>query len=140
MNIITKELYQKLPKDSPLVKNFVMDPLDVNNNEKQLININAITVYDATKTEGVQYQKYEVKNHINRTGGNPLIDLYLGKKIEFLDITKIYKYEKNAIITNCCGYNINDSYDYPSHYLCYITILAHKVKVSKIKSFLINIL
>ena len=81
----------------------------------------------------------KVKDHINRTGENPLISHQKKLNIEFIDITKIYKIEKNAVNTDCCGKKLNKKYTYPSHYLCNISILAKAMGIKKISAFLVNI-
>jgi len=55
-------------------------------------------------------------------------------------MTETYSFEKKAIITVCCGETLNKNFDYPSHFLCHITILAHALKIPTIKGFLYNTL
>ena len=55
-------------------------------------------------------------------------------------MTETYLYENNAIVTVCCGKTLNNNFDYPSHYLCNIAILAKAFKVPTIKAYLYNIL
>ena len=50
----------------------------------------------------------------------------------------LYRYKKNSIITDCCGENLNKKYEYPSHYICHITTLAHAMKIKNIQGYLYN--
>ena len=58
--------------------------------------------------------------------------------IDFIDIQKIYKTDKNYIITDCCGKALNLQYAYPSHYLCNIALIARAMKYENIKAYLVN--
>jgi hypothetical protein len=55
-------------------------------------------------------------------------------------MTGAYSFDKKAIVTVCCGETLNKKYEYPSHFLCHITILAHALKIPTIKGNLYNIL
>ena len=82
----------------------------------------------------------QVKDHINKTGSNSLIGKQEFLDIDFIDMTGAYSFDKKAIITVCCGEILNKKYEYPSHFLCHITILAHALKIPTIKGNLYNIL
>ena len=84
--------------------------------------------------------KFQVKDHINRTGQNPLRGKQKKLNIDFIDMSNLYKYNKNAVITDCCGQKLNLNYSYPNHYLCNISIIARASGVKEISGYLINIL
>ena len=141
MKLITKQLSNKLPPDHPLIKNKTINP----NNADQLITIlsglNKIEIYDLTQTKQCpNFYQVNVKDHINRTGHNPLINKQKIINKDFIDITKLYQHKNKSIITNCCGKKLDLQYEYPSHYLCHVTILAKALDVTNIYAFLINVL
>ena len=141
MNIITEQLANKLPKESKLKHHKTINPTNFNPLYKLLkaITTNEIYIIDAThipnKEPGTIIQ---IQDHINRTGTNILIGRQKLLNIDFIDITNLYTHKKNSIITNCCGTTLNNMYEYPSHYICHITILAHAMNIKNIHGFLYN--
>ena len=79
----------------------------------------------------------QVQDHINRTGTNVLMGRQKPLGIDFIDMTNIYQNQQYSIITDCCGETLNNKYEYPSHYICHITTLAHALKIKNIYGFLI---
>ena len=67
---------------------------------KKLQTNQNIYIYDETyNIEKQQQQQQYIKDHINKTGKNPLI----GKHQKFIDITSLYVKQKKATITTCLG-------------------------------------
>ena len=140
MKIITQQLAEDIPKNHALLANQVVNPQNFEELFQTLRTVQNLTVYDITKTKAHPPKSIiKVKDHINRTGENPLISHQKKLNIDFIDITKIYKIEKNAVNTDCCGKKLNKKYTYPSHYLCNISILAKAMGIKKISAFLVNI-
>ena len=143
LHVITKQLSKKLPLENKLQK---LTNISHDNFESiyKLIHSKKITelhVTDATYSNKIPKGKtVQVKDHINKTGSSILIGRQAFINIDFIDMTETYSFEKKAIITACCGETLNKNLDYPSHYLCHITILAHALKIPTIKGFLYNTL
>ena len=143
LRVITKQLSKKLPLENKLQK---LTNISHDNFESiyKLIHSKKITelhVTDATYSNKIPKRKtVQVKDHINKTGSSILIGRQTLLNIDFVDMTETYSFEKNAIITVCCGETLNKNLDYPSHFLCHITILAHALKIPTIKGFLYNTL
>ena len=141
MNIITEQLANKLPKDSELQKYKIVNPTNFNELYKQLKSnkTNEINVIDLTSTPKEEYGIIiSVQDHINRIGTNILTGRQKLLGIDFIDMTNLYQKKKNSIITNCCGEILNNKYEYPSHYICHITTLAHAINIKNIYGFLYN--
>ena len=81
---------------------------------------------------------FPIQDHINRTGTNNLRGKQKILEIDFIDTTNIYAKNINGVITDCCGKNLNQNYEYPSHYICHITTLAHAMNINNIQGFLYN--
>ena len=143
LRVITKQLFRKLPLENKLQK---LTNISHDNFESiyKLIHSKKITelhVTDATYSNKIPKGKtVQVKDHINKTGSSILIGRQAQLNIDFIDMTETYSFEKKAIITVCCGEILNKNFDYPSHFLCHITILAHALKIPTIKGFLYNTL
>ena len=141
MTIITSQLAEKLPVGHELLNNHVVNPLDYPTLHSTISNAERIIIYDVTQNKKhLQEEIIKIKDHVNRTGSNPLVDRQEELGINFVDISMLYKYEKGAVITNCCGPRLSRHYDYPSHYMCHISILARAMKIKEIKANLINII
>ena len=143
LRVITKQLSKKLPLENKLQK---LTNISHDNFESiyRLIHSKKITelhVTDATYSNKIpEGSTVQVKDHINKTGSSILIGRQALLNIDFIDMTETYSFEKKAIITACCGETLNKNFDYPSHFLCHITILAHALKTPTIKGFLYNTL
>ena len=140
MKIITQQLADKLPKNHELLSNLALNPQDYLTTYPVLKEAQQLIIYDITKTNKHPAQTIiNVNDHINRTGNNPLIGFQKDLGIDFTNINKLYKIEKDSIKTDCCGKTLNLLYPYPSHYLCNISILAKAIGSPKISAFLVNI-
>ncbi len=143
LSVITEQLSKKLPKENGLQKLTIVNPDNFESIYKLLDshNITELKITDATSTKKIAAgNTVQVKDHINKTGSSPLIGKQIFLEIDFIDITGAYSFDKNAIITVCCGETLNKQYEYPSHFLCHITILARALKIPIIKGLLYNIL
>ena len=143
LSVITEQLSKQLPKENGLQKLTIVNPDNFESIYKLLDshNITELNITDATSTKKIAAgNTVQVKDHINKTGSSPLIGKQIFLEIDFIDITGAYSFDKNAIITVCCGETLNKTYEYPSHFLCHITMLAHALKIPIIKGLLYNIL
>ena len=143
LSMITEQLSKKLPKENVLQKQTIINPANFDSIYKLLNshNITELNITDATCSKKIAAGKMvQVKDHINKTGYNSLIGNQELLDIDFIDMTGTYTFEKKAIVTVCCGETLNKTYEYPSHFLCHITILAHALKIPTIKGNLYNIL
>ena len=141
MKIITEQLAEHLPQDHELKKQNIVNPTNFNHLYQLLISskIDEIIVIDSTKNHKFkQGTILPIHDHINRTGTNILRGKQLFLGIDFIDITNIYAKNINGIITDCCGKNLNQNYEYPSHYICHITTLACAMNINNIQGFLYN--
>ena len=140
--IITKPLKNFLTKTKQKLNyNFVFT------NTQQFINIfinnnnNNVIIYDITESPS-KIKTISIKNHINKTGTNPLIKNQKKLKIDFLDITSIYSCKiKKGKTTTSLGKKYNKHKNRtktPSTDLANIAILCKALKFKKIKAKLIN--
>ena len=105
--IATKELIKEKPE-------YQHDILaDINNLDqfyREVLKIKktsaAIKIYDIGKVFQKQKKTIKIRDHINKTGINPIIKNKHINKIIFQDISKIYNTKKGAI-TTCCGKSLN---------------------------------
>ena len=141
MNIITEQLANKLPKSSELQKYNIVNPTNFNELYQLLTfnKTNEIHVIDLTSTPNIKTGMIiSVQDHINRTGTNILMGKQKFLGVDFIDMKGLYQSKKTSIITDCCGEALNNQYEYPSHYICNITTLAHAIKIRNIHGFLYN--
>ena len=139
--IITTQLANKQPKDTELKKYNVIDPTNFNQIHQQLTahKTNEIHVIDLTTTQKKEPGSIiSVQDHINRTAINILRGKQKFLGIDFTDMTDLYQSKQNSIITESCGEVLNNKYEYPNHYLCNITTLAHALKIKNIYGYLYN--
>lgn len=140
MKIITSHLAKYLNRIQDINYDIILDPTNVENIILLLKNKKQITIYDRTcQLNYLEKKIFYVNDHINRTGANPLTYIKFRKNSFFIDLQKLYKQNKNGIITNCCGLKLNNKYNFPSHMLCHITIIARLLKIKNIYAYLINI-
>ena len=101
----------------------------------------SIEIYDITHNPQIPHnEKIIVKDHINQTGNNPLIGIQNQFLEPFIDISNTYSVE-NGATTVCLGAyydKYKNKHEYPSTYLCYISILAKAIGIKKINATLIN--
>jgi hypothetical protein len=100
-----------------------------------------IYIYDVTyNIKKQQKEEEQIKDHINKTGKNPLI----GKQQKFIDITRLYAKQKKATITTCLGARYQEEKrrnNSPSTEIGLIAIWCKSKKPqNKIYGTLINIL
>jgi len=113
---------------------------DINNLERlkndlsQIKKNTPIKIYDLGTLSKQSQEILEVKDHINKTGINPIIGY---SKIEFKDISKAYK-AKTGIITTCCGKRLNLNYQNPSYFLCVFSVLVFYLGFKDISGFIVN--
>tara|TARA_B100000131_G_C17886423_1_gene520455 strand:- start:3 stop:437 length:435 start_codon:yes stop_codon:yes gene_type:complete len=104
-------------------------------------NLNEINIYDQT------YNKHHkngeiitVRDHINKTGDNPLIGNQDKFTSQFIDISALYE-SQGGVVTTCLGKSYNQEknhHHYPSTHICHISIIAKALGIKKIKGFLVN--
>ena len=143
LKLITQQLAKNLPPDHCLKKNKVINPTNFNNifNLFNSITDRELCIFDATITKQIKKnQTIQVRDHINKTGINILIGQQKTLDINFIDLSYLYTYDQNSIITECFGETLNTENAYPSHYLCHIAILAKAMKFHKITGLLYNII
>jgi len=142
LSIISEQLFTKITPENKL---YTLTRVNPNNFEciYKILHQKQITelqITDATSSNKIpQGGTVQVKDHINKTGANILIGRQSQLNIDFIDMTKIYSFDEKDIITVCCGETLNKNFDYPSHFLCHVTMLARALKIPKIKGFLYNI-
>ena len=137
MKIITKELYTANPETT---SDYIVDLKET----KAMINFfnknrnQKIKIYDLTTSKNLKENEVvSVKDHINKSGVNPVIGNKELSLKGFKDISNIYL-SKEGVITTCCGKNLNKNLKYPSHYLCIYTILLYYIGYQKIEAYLVN--
>ena len=137
MKIITKELYRANPA---ITRDYIVDLKKIKPTIEffNKINPQKIKIYDLTKSKQLkENETISVKDHINKTGVNPIIGNKELSLKGFKDIGNIYLL-KEGITTTCCGKELNQNFKYPSHYLCIYTILLHYIGYQKIEAYLVN--
>ena len=135
MIIITKEALRE-KKERP--HDVVADIKDLENLKKEVYLIKKdtpIKIYDLGFVEKNSQEIVEVKDHLNKTGKNPIIG---SNKIDFKDISCLYK-SKTGIVTTCCGKKLNQNQRNPSHFLCVFSVLVFYLGFTNISGFIINI-
>ena len=134
MIIITKEIVnakKEIPND------IVADIHNIKKFKKDMSVIKKdtpIKIYDLGFLEKESKKIIEVKDHLNKTGINPIIG---SDKIDFKDISCLYK-SKTGIVTTCCGKSLNLNHKNPSHFLCFFSVLVFYLGFTNISGFIIN--
>ena len=139
--IITKEAKNTINKNNLKIKeDFVYNKETVNS----LINIKnkKITIYDVTYIK-TNKKEIKVKDHINKTGKNPIIGNQKKLKLDFIDITKIYKNKKEGVVTTSVGrkafkHNKTKKKNLSTE-ICNVAILCKALKAKHIEGRLINL-
>tara|TARA_Y100001968_G_C18947186_1_gene521473 strand:- start:51 stop:482 length:432 start_codon:yes stop_codon:yes gene_type:complete len=141
IEIITTQLKTVLPTQHRLQNHVSINPLKFD----QILTFlqrhkgKHLCIYDKTQSKKLNIGEIvSVNDHLNNTGTNVLIGKQAQLKIDFIDMTNIYKTELDGIVAQCCGKNLISNSIYPCHYLCHITILAKALKFQYIKAYLIN--
>ena len=103
------------------------------------INDKCISIYDITQNEELDFEAIiYVNDHVNCTGKNPLVGRQQKMGIDFVDMTNAYEQKRDGIITHSGGNLLNLQFNFPSHYLAHIIILARTLKFKPIPAYLIN--
>jgi len=142
LTIATNDLVKRLDDNSDLVYNEKVSGNNFNSIFAVLkkTKINILNIIDVTSSMSLPNKSIiQVKDHINKTGNNPLIGNQKLLGIDFIDITNIYDYNHNAVITTCCGSELNKNEKYPSYFLCHVAIIAKALNIKKIRAYLYNI-
>ena len=135
MIIITKETVDA-KKEIPHA--IVADIHNIEKLKKELSLIKKSTpikIYDLGFNKKEPQKTIEVKDHLNKTGINPIIG---SNEIDFKDISCLYK-SKTGIVTTCCGKELNLNHKNPSHFLCVFSVLVFYLGFTNISGFIINI-
>ena len=101
-----------------------------------------IHIYDISKnTKNIKIKNiYNVNNHVNKTGINPLRGQQKNK-INFYDITQIYKQSKEGKIIECFGKNkiiLSRENTISAMFLCNYAICAHIAGFRKIYGYVVG--
>ena len=138
--IISKEaLHQKVLSSYNYSYNFKNQNREM---EKNIQRASNIILYDITHSlKHEQGEKIYIKDHINKTGKNPLLKT---QPINFVDLTSLYTKKKNSIITTSIGekYNLyKKQFLFPSTDIALMSILCKKLNPkAQIAGILINCL
>ena len=101
-----------------------------------------IIIYDITESTKLLPSEYLcVTDHINMTGDNPLIGNQHIVDKPFIDISDMYAPSSSyrCATTHCLGKYFDQEkqkHDYPSKYLCHISIIAKATGHKNISAFL----
>ena len=129
--------------DNKLTESIKINPKDIAGTIKILKSLKQqmIEIYDITHNPQAPHnEKIIVKDHINQSGNNPLIGIQNQFLEPFIDISNTYNVD-NGVTTVCLGSHYDkhkNKHEYPSTYLCYVSILAKAICVKKINATLIN--
>jgi len=100
-----------------------------------------IIIYDVTYCDSKK-KIIKINDHINKTGKNPIIGNQKKLKIDFIDITKIYKKSGEGVTTTSLGKKgfkqIKTKTNYPSTEVCNVAILCKALNFNNIEARLIN--
>lgn len=140
--IVIENLYKAVPDFSFGENIIVINPKNTDLLVKMIRGLrsetDSITVYDMTR--GFKAGSiFRVKDHINRTGSNPLTGRQQELGIDFPDLSNLYE-DKDGIVTDCLGDRFEDgTVDYPSTWLCHVSIMVRTVGLNSIKAKLVSI-
>ena len=129
--------------DNKLTESIKINPNNIAGTIKILKSLKqqTIEIYDITHNPQMSHnEKIIVKDHINQSGNNPLIGIQNQFLEPFIDISNTYNGD-NGVTTVCLGAHYDkykNKHEYPSTYLCYVSILAKAIGVKKINATLIN--
>ena len=134
MIIITKEAL-RAKKERPY--DIVADIKNLEQLKKELSQIKKdtpIKIYDLGVFEKDTKETIEVRDHLNKTGINPIVG---SDKIEFKDISCLYK-SKKGVVTTCCGKKLSTNHKNPSHFLCVFSVLVFYLGFTNISAFIVK--
>ncbi|MBC8312222.1 MAG: hypothetical protein H8E72_07935 [Candidatus Marinimicrobia bacterium] len=99
----------------------------------------SVSFYDLTVNQDLSHEEIiPVNDQINCTGKNPLVGQQSKLGIDFVDMTTVYESKKDGIVTHSCGNFLKLKFDFPSHYLAHIVILARVLNFETISGWLVN--
>ncbi len=143
--VVTKQLtdfIMLVPEKNPII----VDPENTDEVIKLLqpLKHQPLKIYDATINQQETFGAViPVKDHVNRTGSNPIIGKQRQLGVDFTDLTGLYQLntEKSAGVTaQCCGHRFLESdLDYPCGFMSNITILARILGWTSVQGVLVNI-
>ena len=137
--IINSKLREHPTLNSPIMIDTLNTPQTIQQINKLLDG--PLHIYDITyNTKHKTNETIKILDHINKTGHNPLIGNQQITQNNFIDISGLYNSPK-GITTHCLGNYFNlekNKYDYPSKYLCHISIVAKAAGINTVKGLLIN--
>ena len=140
--ILTKEL-AKTQLFKTTEKNYVWEDSIATNKKNKFLKAKEVHIYDITKNQkGKEKERYNVNDHVNKSGENPLISK--NKKIKFIDMTGVYEKKQEGITTTSLGKKYkkeNKKHSFPSTDMAKISIFLRFLNPQiKIKGFLVNCL
>ena len=98
-----------------------------------------LLIYDITENKNFNHEEIiPINDQINCTGSNPLVGRQQKLGIDFVDMSRLYEYTPKGVVTHSCGEKLNLQFEFPSHYLAHIVILARAKKFKNISAWLIN--
>ena len=104
-------------------------------------NLNEIKIYDQTFNKNRKNGEIiTVRDHINKTGDNPLIGNQDKLTSQFIDISELYE-SHDGVVTTCLGKSYDQQknhHHYPSTHMCHMSIIAKAMGIRKIQGFLVN--
>ena len=100
-----------------------------------------VIIYDITYIDSKK-ETIKVKDHINKTGENPLRGKQQKLQIDFIDITNIYSDKKEGVVTTSLG-STKGKKEFkktknPSTEMSNIAVLCKALEFKKIEGILIN--
>ena len=140
--LVIKNLYKSIPNFSFGENIIIINPKNTDLLIKMIKEVksetDSIMVYDMTRG----YKNgtiFRVKDHINRTGSNPLTGRQEELGIDFPDLSNLYD-DRDGIVTDCLGDQFEKgNVDYPSTWLCHVAIVARVIGLDSIKAKLIGV-
>ena len=136
--IATKELISVQPDFKKDIVADINDLVRLQNEIKKVKNTQEnITIYDIGEINTSNKKQIKIKDHINKSGINPIIKNPMIDNIIFEDISNIYKTNEGDL-TTCCGEKINSSYSNPSHYLCVFSITLFYLGYKNLQAYLVE--
>ena len=139
IKIFTKELAEsKLFPESQFI---IVDAEDNDSLIHHMLNIknstNSIEIWDLTKGYN-SGDIFEVSDHINKTGSNPLFGNQQKLGIDFPDITNLYQ-DKTGVVTSCHGNRFFETDEKNSStWICHISIVARAIGIQNIHGKLVS--
>ena len=142
ITIFTKELVDSKLVKPDQAKSFLIEAKKTNQIIDTIIRIKSLTTTIEIRDITSGYKTgttIEVRDHINKTGTNPLIGNQQKLEIDFPDLSTLYQ-SSSGVVTECLG---NHFYKFKlknsSTWLCHISIVARALGIKVISGNLISI-